>query len=65
MMGGGAGAGALLGGVTGHGKGVLIGAPAGAAAGTATAAFTEKRNLVIPAETAMTFRLRQPVDVTL
>jgi hypothetical protein len=60
MIGGGAGAGALTGALVGHGKGALIGAPVGAAAGTGGAAFTEKRNLIIPAETAMTFRLLQP-----
>jgi hypothetical protein len=65
MIGGGAGAGALTGALVGHGKGALIGAPVGAGAGTATATITEKRNLIIPAETAMTFRLLQPVAVTL
>jgi hypothetical protein len=65
MIGGGAGGGALLGALVGHGKGLLIGAPIGAGAGVAGAAFTEKRNIVIPAETAMTFQLLQPVDVQL
>lgn len=65
FIGGGAGVGALFGALLGRGKGALIGAPVGAAAGTAGDAFTEKRDLILPAETAMTFRLRQPVEVTL
>lgn len=64
MIGGGAGVGAALGALFGHGKGALIGAPVGAGAGVAGAAITEKRNLVIPAETPMAFRLLQPVEVT-
>jgi len=65
MIAGGGAGGALLGALVGHGKGALIGAPIGAGAGIAGAAFTEKRNIVIPAETAMTFQLLQPVEVHL
>jgi len=54
-IGGGAAAGALIGGLAGGGKGALIGTGAGAAAGTGVAAATGKEEAVIPAETAMTF----------
>lgn len=60
---GGAGAGALLGGLIGGGKGAGIGALAGGGAGTAGAAFTGNHQIVFPAETAMTFRLTEPVEV--
>lgn len=60
---GGAGVGAILGGVFGGGKGAAIGAAAGGGAGTAGAAFTGNHQIVFPAETAMTFRLLQPVEV--
>lgn len=65
FIGGGGGGGALIGALAGGAKGLLIGAPIGAAAGTAGAAETAKRNLVIPAETALTFRLISPVEVHL
>ncbi len=50
-----AAAGAVLGGVAGGGKGAVIGAAAGAGAGTATAAATGKQEIVLPAETPITF----------
>jgi hypothetical protein len=65
MIGGGSGGGALIGALAGGAKGLLIAAPIGAAAGVAGAAGTEKRNLVIPAETAMTFELVDPLPVRL
>ncbi len=64
MAGGGAGLGALIGGLAGGGKGAAIGALAGGGAGTAGAAFTGNKDVVIPAETALSFRLLQPVDLT-
>jgi hypothetical protein len=63
MIGGGSGIGALIGGLTGGGKAALIGAGAGAAAGTAGAAVTGERNVRIPAETVLAFRLREPVTL--
>ncbi len=63
LIGGGTGLGALIGGVAGGGKGALIGAAAGAGAGTATAAATGKKEIIIPAETPLTFRLAQPVSI--
>ncbi len=63
MIGGGAGLGAIIGGIAGGGKGAAIGAAAGAGAGTAGAAFTGNKEIVLPAETALSFKLAQPVDV--
>ncbi len=62
-IGGGAGLGALIGGLAGGGKGAAIGAAAGAGAGTAGAAFTGNKNIVLPAETAVSFKLLQPVEL--
>jgi len=59
MIGGGGGAGALIGGLAGGGKGAAIGALAGAGAGTAGATLTGKRDMVIPAEAFLTFTLSQ------
>jgi hypothetical protein len=55
LIGGGAAAGAVLGGVADGGKGALIGAGVGAAAGTATAYLTGKKELVLPTETELAF----------
>ena len=54
-IGGGAAAGALIGGLAGGGKGALIGTAVGAGAGTGVAAATGKEEAVIHAETAMSF----------
>jgi hypothetical protein len=59
MIGGGSGLGMLIGGLAGGGRGLLIGGLAGAGAGTAGAAFTGNKNLVIPAETVVHFKLAQ------
>jgi hypothetical protein len=64
MVGGGAGAGALIGGLAGGGKGALIGAAVGAGAGTAGAAFTGNKEIVLPAESVASFKLLQPVNVS-
>ncbi len=56
MIGGGAGGGALIGGIAGGGKGALIGGLIGAGAGTAGAAFTGNKELTIPAESAVSFK---------
>src|SRR5215469_6232806 len=54
-IGGGAAAGALIGGLAGGGKGALIGTAVGAGAGTGMAAATGKEEAVIHTETAITF----------
>jgi len=63
MVGGGAGLGALIGGLAGGGKGAAIGALAGAGAGTAGTAFTGNKDVVLPAETALSFKLDQPLEL--
>ena len=63
MVGGGAGGGALIGGLAGGGKGAIIGGLIGAGAGTAGAGLTGKRDIVLPAETVLTFKLIEPLEV--
>ena len=63
MIGGGAGAGALIGALAGGGKGAAIGAAVGAGAGTAGAAFTGNKNIVLPAESLLAFKLLKSVEV--
>jgi hypothetical protein len=63
LVGGGAGGGALIGGLAGGGKGALIGGLIGAGAGTAGAGLTGDRDIVLTAETPLTFRLRQPIQI--
>ncbi len=55
FAGGGGGLGALIGGLAGGGKGALIGGLAGAGGGTAAGAYTGNKDVVIPAETPITF----------
>jgi len=63
FVGGGAGGGALIGGLAGGGKGALIGGLVGAGAGTAGAAFTGNKELTVPAESVVTFKLRNSITV--
>ena len=60
---GGAGLGALIGGLAGGGKGAGIGVLAGAGAGTAVAATKKGEQLQIPSESLIEFRLQQPVSL--
>jgi hypothetical protein len=62
-IGGGAGLGAIIGGIAGGGKGAAIGALVGGGAGTAGAAYTGNKDLVMPAETVLSFKILQPVDI--
>ncbi|MGA7886078.1 MAG: hypothetical protein WCA44_10060, partial [Acidobacteriaceae bacterium] len=64
FAGGGAGFGAVVGGLAGGGKGALVGALAGAGAGTAGSAMTGNHQIFLPAETLITFRLEHSVHVT-
>lgn len=63
FAGGGGAFGALIGGIAGGGKGALIGAMAGGGAGTAGSAFTGNHEIVLPAETLLTFHLEHPVHI--
>ena len=65
MVGGGAGAGAIIGALAGGGKGAAIGAAAGAGAGTAGAGLTGNQQIVLPAESALSFKLASPVEIKL
>jgi hypothetical protein len=63
MAGGGGAFGAIVGGLAGGGKGALIGAAAGGGAGTAGSAFTGNKQIVLPAETLLTFHLEHSVHI--
>lgn len=63
LIGGGAGLGAILGGVAGGGVGAVIGSSVGAGAGTAGAAYTGKKDIRLPAETSLSFRLARAVSI--
>jgi hypothetical protein len=61
--GGGAAGGALIGGIAGGGKGAAIGAGVGAAAGFLGGTFTGNKQIEIPAESALSFTLAQPLTL--
>lgn len=63
MVGGGAGAGALIGALAGGGKGALIGGAVGAGAGTGAAYATGKEDVGFGPERRLTFRLSQSLSV--
>ena len=63
LIGGGAGAGAIIGALAGGGKGAAIGAAVGAGAGTAGAGLTGNQDINIPAESLLSFKLQSPVEV--
>jgi hypothetical protein len=62
--GGGAAVGAIVGALAGGGKGAAIGALAGGGAGTAGAAYTGKRDITIPAETRVHFKLTRSLSIS-
>jgi hypothetical protein len=62
-IGGGSALGAIIGGIAGGGKGAAIGAAAGGGAGTAGAAVTGKKDITLPAESHVTFRLARSATV--
>jgi len=61
MVGGGAVLGTLLGAIAGGGKGAAIGAVAGAATGAGVQVLTRGKEVRVPAETVLNFRLDQPL----
>jgi hypothetical protein len=63
MVGGGAAGGAGIGALAGGGKGAAIGALIGAAAGAGGAGLTGNRDITLAAETALSFKLLQPLEV--
>lgn len=63
LVGGGAGGGAAIGALAGGGKGAAIGALIGAAAGAGGAGFTGQRDITLPAETRLSFRLEKPLEI--
>jgi hypothetical protein len=61
MVGGGALLGTLVGAIAGGAKGAAVGAAVGAGAGAATQVLTRGKEVNIPAESELTFRLDQPI----
>ncbi len=64
-VGGGAVLGALIGAIAGGGKGAAIGAVAGAGAGAGTEIITQGKEVHVPAETVLRFRLDHPLHLHL
>lgn len=63
LAGGGAALGGIIGAIAGGGKGAAIGAAAGAGAGTGGAAFTGNKEIVLPAESNLSFELSQSLEI--
>jgi hypothetical protein len=63
FIGGGSGLGMLIGGIATGGTGLLIGGLAGAGAGTAAAGLTGNRDIDIPSESIVRFRLADTLQV--
>ncbi len=63
MTGGGAALGTLIGVAAGGGKGAILGALFGAAAGGTAQVLTKGKETRIPAESVLTFRLTQPLQL--
>ena len=62
-IGGGSGGGLIIGAIAGGARGALIGGPIGAGAGTAAAYFAGKRDVKLPVETYLNFKLTEPLTV--
>lgn len=60
----GAAVGAALGAIFGGGKGAAIGAGSGAAAGTGVVLATKGKEVVLPAETKLSFKTTTPITIT-
>jgi hypothetical protein len=63
MTGGGALLGTVIGAIAGGGKGALIGAVVGGAGGAAAQVLTRGKEVKVPAESMLTFRLDQPLTL--
>jgi len=63
MIAGGAGAGMLIGGIATGGVGLVVGGLIGGGAGTAAAGLTGNRDINIPAESIVDFRLADPLVI--
>lgn len=63
FVGGGAVVGAIIGAIAGGGRGAAIGAAAGAGAGAGGQVLTRGSSVAIPAESLLTFRLDQPLEL--
>jgi hypothetical protein len=63
-IGGGAVLGTVIGAIAGGGKGAAIGAIAGAGAGATAQVLTKGKEIKVPAETALTFRLDKPLQLS-
>ena len=63
FLGGGAALGAIIGAVAGGGRGAAIGAAAGAGAGAGAQTLTRGKTVKVPAESLLTFRLEQPLQM--
>ena len=61
--GGGVALGGIIGGLAGGGKGAAIGLLAGGGAGLAGGTLTGNKQIVLPAETALTFKLKEAVTL--
>lgn len=61
--GGGAALGGIIGGLVGGGKGAAIGLAAGAGAGAGGSALTGNKEIVLPAESDITFELAQALEL--
>jgi hypothetical protein len=64
MTGGGAAVGALVGALVHGGKGAAIGAALGAGGSAAGSAFTGNHDIIMPAQSSVTFKLVEPLTVT-
>jgi hypothetical protein len=63
IAGGGAALGGIIGALAGGGKGAAIGLAAGGGAGAGGAALTGNKDILLPAESAVTFQLSQSLEV--
>jgi hypothetical protein len=64
FIGGGAAAGALIGALAGGKKGAAVGGALGAGGGTGAAAYTGKKEIQLPAETKLEFKLADAITLT-